>query len=48
MSGDVFVQVAATLEKQGWMIRGQASEAERAAAAPFADRTEDTNGGDGS
>ena len=48
VSGDVFVQVAATLEKRLWLIRAQASEAERAAGAPSADRTEDVNGGGGS
>ena len=48
VSGDVFVQVAATLEKQLWMIRAQASEAERAPAAPLADPMEDINGGGGS
>ena len=48
VSGDVFVQVAATLEKQLWMIRAQASEVERAAAKPLAHPKEDINGGGGS
>lgn len=49
VSGDLFVQVAATLEKQLWMIRAQISEAGRAAAAePGANAMEDVNGGGGS
>jgi starvation-inducible DNA-binding protein len=48
VSGDVFVQVVATLEKQLWMIRAQATEAELAAAAPLGDPMEDINGGGGS
>ena len=46
---DLLVQVAATLEKQLWMIRAQTSEAGRAAPqTPGANAMEDVNGGGGS
>ena len=48
VTGDLLIHVAATLEKQLWMIRAQTRESGRAAADPVRNRLEDTNGGGGS
>jgi starvation-inducible DNA-binding protein len=48
VTGDLLIHVAATLEKQLWMIRAQASRAERAAAEPLAEPMNNINGGGGS
>jgi starvation-inducible DNA-binding protein len=47
VSGDLLIHVAATLEKQLWMIRAQTTESGAAAADPV-DRTQDANGRGGS
>jgi hypothetical protein len=47
VSGDLLIHVAATLEKQLWMIRTQTTESGAAAADPV-DRTQDANGRGGS
>ena len=48
ITGDLLIHVAATLEKQLWMIRAQTGGSERAAADPVGNRMDDTNGGGGS
>ena len=47
VTGDLLIHVAATLEKQLWMIRAQTTESGPAAADPV-DRTRDANGRGGS
>ena len=47
VSGDLLIHVAATLEKQLWMIRAQTTESGAAVADPV-DRPQDTNGSGGS
>lgn len=45
VTGDLFVRVAATLQKQLWMIRAQRVESTGAIDAALRDRADDTNGG---
>jgi starvation-inducible DNA-binding protein len=48
VTADLLIQVAATLEKQRWMIRAQAPASGRVAGDAADARADDVNGGDGS